>query len=83
VNDPPALLGIYLNDHDAGAVAALELARRCRSSNPDSELGSVLHQFIAEAEEDRATLQQIMRGLGIRRSLVKEAGAWGPRSSGG
>ena len=32
----------YLNDHLAGASAAIRLVERCRSREPDTELGRVL-----------------------------------------
>jgi hypothetical protein len=47
------LLAIYLNDHLAGATAGLELARRARGSNRDTELGEFLERLTGEIEEDR------------------------------
>jgi hypothetical protein len=38
------LLGIYLNDHLAGATIGLELSRRARGSNEGNEYGEVLER---------------------------------------
>jgi hypothetical protein len=71
------LLGIYLNDHLAGATVGVELARRLRSSNQDDpELGAPLGEICAEVEADRDTLRRTMERLGIRRGCLKPAAAW-------
>ena len=47
------LLGIYLNDHLAGATLGVELARRLRSSNEgEAEFGQPLARLCAEIEAD-------------------------------
>jgi hypothetical protein len=70
-------LPVYLNDHLAGAMLGVELARRVRAANRDrAELGEQLKQICAEIEADRGTLERLMDRLEIRRSLVKPAGAW-------
>jgi hypothetical protein len=73
---PSPFLSIYLNDHFAGSVVGLELARRARDSNPDGELGRALTEVCAEIEADRETLTELMDRLGVGRSPVKPAGAW-------
>jgi hypothetical protein len=71
------VLAIYLNDHLAGATGGVELARRLRASNrDDAEMGEALAQICAEIEADRATLEGLMRHMGIRRGCVKPAAAW-------
>lgn len=71
------LLGIYLNDHLAGATIGVEVARRLRSRNQDDrELGVPLREICAEVEADRDTLRQTMERLGIRRGCLKPAVAW-------
>lgn len=75
--DGRRLLGIYLNDHLAGATVGVELARRLRSSNGDDrELGGPLSAICAEVEADRDTLRLTMERLGIGRSRLKPAVAW-------
>jgi hypothetical protein len=73
---PSQLLSIYLNDHFAGSVVGVELARRARASNREGELGRDLAQLCGEIEADRETLRQLMDRLGVERSRVKPAGAW-------
>jgi hypothetical protein len=69
-------LGIYLNDHLAGATVGLELAKRARGSNRGSEYGDVLEQVAREIEEDRDTLQGLMESLEIGRDRSKVAFGW-------
>jgi hypothetical protein len=70
------LLAIYLSDHLAGATGGVELARRARSSNRGTSLGETLATLAAEIEADRATLEQIMERLEVKRSPSKTAAAW-------
>lgn len=73
---PPAtLLAVYLGDHLAGAVAGLDLARRCRRNNPSNVVGRTLGELIPEIEEDRATLERLMDRLGIAPPRAKLAAA--------
>lgn len=70
-------LAIYLNDHLAGATIGVELARRTAASNrDDEEFFPPLERICAEIEEDRATLEQTMKALGVGRDRLKPAGAW-------
>jgi hypothetical protein len=67
------LLGIYLNDHLAGAVVGLELAKRAETSNRGNDFGRFLGRLVEEIEEDRRTLERVIDRLGVRRSRVKPA----------
>jgi hypothetical protein len=69
-------LGIYLNDHLAGATAGVELAEKLRQSSQGTELGSVMAALHHDIEQDRAALEQLMERLGIRRHPVKQAAGW-------
>ena len=66
------LLGIYLNDHLAGATGGLELARRVAGSHRDS----ALQRLAAEVAQDRAALQDIMGALSIPVRSYKVYAAW-------
>jgi hypothetical protein len=69
---PDRLLAIYLNDHLAGSMLGVELARRLRRSNEgDPEFGAPLARICGEIEADRATLVELTRRLGVRRDPVK------------
>lgn len=74
--DGDKLLPIYLNDHLAGATAGLELARRARSSNQGTELGTFLARLALEIEEDRETLERAMERLEVGKDRLKVAGGW-------
>jgi hypothetical protein len=65
------LLAIYLNDQLALGVAGRELARRAARENAGSEVGSALADAAAAIADDVATLELVMRSLGVRRSRVK------------
>jgi hypothetical protein len=72
--NPDRLLGIYLNDHLAGATLGVELARRLRSSNNgDGEFGEPLAKLCGEIEADRETLIRLMARLNVDRNPVKPA----------
>jgi hypothetical protein len=70
------LLGIYLNDHLAGATIGVELGRRARGSNKGTEYGDVLERVTREIEEDRDALQELMESLEIGPDRPKVIGAW-------
>lgn len=67
------LLSIYLNDHLAGAVVGVELAKRTLRSNRGNDLGAYLEGLVPELVEDRGTLRSVMHQLGARTSRVKPA----------
>lgn len=72
--DSPALLGVYLNDHLAGATGGLELARRLAAT--DSDWASELRGIAEEIAEDRATLLDLMRELDVKVQMYKPWLAW-------
>lgn len=69
-------LSIYLNDHLAGSVVGVELARRAKASNEGTEFGAVLAEVCAEIEADQETLREAMRHLEIKEDRVKPALGW-------
>lgn len=71
-----ALLGIYLNDHLAGATGGLELFRRAARAHRGSPAGAVLERLTGEIVEDRAALRDVMRGLGVPVRRYKVYGGW-------
>ncbi|GAA4664112.1 MULTISPECIES: hypothetical protein [Amycolatopsis] len=58
------LLGIYLNDHLAGAMAGVDLARRLARSEGEWAGNGKLERLAEEIEQDRAALLEIMAALG-------------------
>ncbi len=72
----PKLLGIYLNDHLAGATGGLELTRRMVISHRDSPAGDGLRRLAADIAQDRSALLQIMAALGLPVRAYKVYAAW-------
>ena len=64
-------LPIYLNDHLAGAVAAVQLARRAAGQNKGTEYGETLTHLAEEIDQDRRVLQDLLKRLGVRGDPVK------------
>ena len=69
-------LPTYLNDHLAGSVVGLGLARRALAHNRDSAYASDLRVVADEIAEDKRSLEELMRELTIRRNPVKRLAAW-------
>ena len=72
----PDLLGIYLNDHLAGATGGTQLARRAAAAAGGTSASGDLRRFAAEVAQDRATLLQIMAALGLPVRHYKVYAAW-------
>jgi len=70
------LLGIYLNDHLAGSVVGVELAKRAAANNEGTPLGDFLAELSADIEADRDSLKAIMDHLGVSENRVKMPLAW-------
>ena len=78
-NDGPPrhpMLGIYLNDHLAGATAGLELAHRAERTHQRRAEKGDLRRITAEISQDRAALLEIMAALGIAVRGYKVSAAW-------
>jgi hypothetical protein len=69
-------LGIYLNDHLAGSMTAIELVRRAVEQYKDTELGDFFARIGAEIEQDRDTLKEVMAANGVAIRRYKLAAAW-------
>src|SRR5919202_5858591 len=69
-------LDVYLNDHLAGSVAAIELIDHSRGQNEGTELGGFLESLGAEIRADQQALQRLMQQLEIGTSPVKQASTW-------
>ncbi len=72
----PRLVGIYLNDHLAGATAGTELARRAAASQGGTPAGVVLARLARELTRDRAELVEMMTALGVAVRQYKAGLAW-------
>jgi hypothetical protein len=76
------MLAIYLNDHLAGATAAVALVRRAARSNRGSAYGSSLEELARELDQDRQSLLEVMGQLGIAVDRLKVLGGWGSEKLG-
>lgn len=70
------MLGIYLNDHLAGATAGSELAHRMARSHRGREDGGPLSRLAVEIAKDRWALLNIMDSLDVTVRAYKVGAAW-------
>ena len=70
------VLGIYLNDHLAGATAGTELAHRVARTHRAHGQGSQLKRLAVEVAQDRAALIGMMKALDIPVRAYKVCAAW-------
>lgn len=70
------LLGIYLNDHLAGATGGAELARRMAAAGHVPAAEGVLRGLAVEIAQDRAALLEIMAALGVQVRGYKICAGW-------
>ena len=68
-------LDIYLNDHVAGSVVALELLDYLIDLPAAPEPG-LLTQLRTEIQEDQQVLQKLLQSVGAKESPVRKAAAW-------
>jgi hypothetical protein len=67
-------LAIYLNDHLAGSVVAVELLMALERAH--AEIEPALAALRAEIEQDQAELKALMDRLNIAESSVRKIGGW-------
>jgi hypothetical protein len=70
------LLGIYLNDHLAGATGGVQLVRRTARNHRGHPSGAALARLAREVAEDRKALLGLMRALGVPRRGYKVVAGW-------
>jgi hypothetical protein len=74
MSDSP--LVTYMQDHLAGATAAVQLIEQLRDQHQTEPVGDFAARLLAEVEEDRATLDGLAQRLGGGSSLMKDATGW-------
>jgi hypothetical protein len=74
---PDERLETYLNDHLAGSLAGIRLARRClsREQGTSSDFERFLSTLVEDIDADRVVLQQVMERVGARHNELKKGGA--------
>jgi hypothetical protein len=75
-NQKATALGIYLSDHIAGSIQAVELIENICDHNPNEELGRFASQLLSEVKSDQQTLMQIAEAIGYGGSSLKNTTAW-------
>jgi len=66
------LLGIYLNDHLAGASAVRDRCEAARDANHGTDLGLFLDELLGEIVEDRRVLLEVTAAVGVASSTLKQ-----------
>jgi len=69
-------LSVYLNDHSAGAVAALELMAHVRDQHSGTEAARVVARVRADVEADLQELARVIEQVGRGESPTRKAVAW-------
>ncbi|MFD4947958.1 hypothetical protein ACFWNT_36960 [Streptomyces sp. NPDC058409] len=69
-------LGIYLNDHLAGATFGIGLAQRIAHQHRHSARSADLQRISDEVAQDRQTLLELMDALGVPARRYKVYGGW-------
>lgn len=68
--------GVYLNDHVAGSVGALQLVEHLTRNHADTPLEKFFADLYVEISSDQELLRDLMRAWEIEESTVRQAGAW-------
>ena len=69
-------LEVYLQDHYAGAVSALELLKHLIDAYQSEPLGGFFTELRSDIEADHKQLHNLMSALGLEESSLRNAGAW-------
>ena len=69
-------LDIYLNDHLAGSVAAIELLEKLIEHHSEDRFGKIFRDWRGDIQADQETLRNLIRKLGAEESAIRKAGAW-------
>ncbi|WP_328390092.1 hypothetical protein OHS81_35145 [Streptomyces sp. NBC_00400] len=69
-------LGIYLNDHLAGATLGIGLAKRIAHQHRSSARSTDLQRISDEIAQDRQSLLDVMEALGVPARHYKIYGGW-------
>lgn len=75
-HDSRQVLSTYLNDHLAGATAALQLLDDMIDASADPDERGAFAALRAEIAEDGATLEQLLHADGGTTSALRQAGGW-------
>jgi hypothetical protein len=77
MSDSRKYLGIYLNDHLAGSAGGHSLAKRISKGHSDPDARREGERLAKEIEGERKALTAIIKRLGGRPKMARQAGAAG------
>src|SRR2546430_3826036 len=69
-------LHLYLNDHLAGSVAAIEMVDNLIEHHPEDRFGPFFRDLRNEIHADQEKLRDLIRKVGAEESAIRKAGAW-------
>lgn len=69
-------LHLYLNDHLAGSVAAIEMVDNVIEHHPEDRFGKFFRDLRNEISADQETLSDLVRKVGSEESAIRKVGAW-------
>jgi hypothetical protein len=69
-------LSIYLNDHLAGSIGAIQMLEDLIETYRGNPLEHFLKALSADVQSDQRELKRLMKALDIEESKVRKAGAW-------
>jgi hypothetical protein len=69
-------LEVYLQDHNAGAVGAIELLGHLIKTHAGKQLERFFTRLHADVRSDHEQLRNVMTLLGFQESSVRDTGAW-------
>jgi hypothetical protein len=72
----PEDLHLYLNDHLAGSVAAIEMVDNVIEHHPEDRFGKFFRDLRNEIYADQETLRDLVRKVGSEESAIRKASAW-------
>jgi hypothetical protein len=75
-NEKRKELAVYLQDHYAGAVAAIEMLEHLIKTHAGKPLERFFRKPCADIRSDRRQLRNVMTVLGFQESTVRDTGAW-------
>jgi hypothetical protein len=69
-------LHLYLNNHLAGSVAAIELIDNLISDHPQDRFGKFFRNLRNEIHADQQELRNLIQKVGAKENAIRKAGAW-------
>ena len=69
-------MAVYLNDHLAGSVGALQLVEHVIKATSGTALETFFKDMFVEVKKDQTTLEELMSHLDIQQSGFRKTTAW-------